>query len=252
MLPTLPLPKEPMMKRFLLSAVFVSVCLAVFSSCPAFATTHTVNQVLLSFDPATLVVSRGDTVEWNWSAGIHTVTSGTGFADPNVGALFDAPLDSANNFTYVFFDTVGAYPYHCTPHQLDGMTGTIVVVGDTTDITQVGLSFNPANVNIKQGDTVRWSWTAGPHTVTSGTGFADPNQGALFSAPLDSANTTVLYTFSDTLGVYPFHCIPHELDGMTGTVTVEANPFTGVAGPSGPVDPIERESTWSDLKALFR
>ncbi|NNE07301.1 MAG: hypothetical protein HKN20_01940 [Gemmatimonadetes bacterium] len=210
------------------------------------------NQGPLSFDPATLVVTRGDTVQWNWSIGIHTVTSGTGFADPNVGALFDAPLDSANEFSYVFFDTVGAYPYHCIPHQLDGMTGTIVVTGDTTDVTQIGLLFSPANVNIRQGDTVRWTWNDGPHTVTSGTGFADPNVGALFDAPLDSANITFLYTFTDTLGTYPYHCIPHQLEGMNGTVTVEANPFTGVAGPDFPVDPLEKESTWSDLKALFR
>lgn len=232
--------------------LLLSLCLLMFAVTSPLAVTHTVNQVLLSFDPATLVISRGDTVQWNWSLGIHTVTSGTGFADPNAGALFDAPLDSANSFTYVFFDTVGAYPYHCIPHQLDGMTGTIVVAGDTTDITQIGLSFSPSNVTVKQGDTVRWSWTAGPHTVTSGTGFADPNEGAIFNAPLDSANTVVLHTFADTLGTYPFHCIPHELDGMTGAVTVEANPFTGVADHDPPVDPVEKESTWSHIKALFQ
>ena len=37
-------------------------------------------------------------------------------------------------------------------------------------ITQVNQSYQPANVIILPGDTVRWVWTDGVHTVTSGTG----------------------------------------------------------------------------------
>jgi hypothetical protein len=67
---------------------------------------------------------------------------------------------------------------------------------------------------------VRWVWSAGSHTVTSGTGGADPNAGSLFDAPLTSASTTFQYVFN-TAGTYPYFCRPHESFGMTGTITVD-------------------------------
>lgn len=70
-----------------------AVVLMLMSATTAMAVTHTVNQVGLTFQPDDLTIEIGDTVEWNWSTGSHTVTSGLGNGDPNAGNLFDAPLN---------------------------------------------------------------------------------------------------------------------------------------------------------------
>jgi len=103
------------------------VVFALGATGAALAATHTVTQSNLTFSPASLTISVGDTVQWVWTAGTHTVTSGTGGADPDAGALFDSPLTTdAPLFEYVF-TTAGTVPYFCRPHETFGMTGTIVV-----------------------------------------------------------------------------------------------------------------------------
>lgn len=106
--------------------VFLSV-LAIFWLPTLHAETHTVTQINLTFSPSSLTIAAGDTVRWVRTAGSHTVTNGTGAADPNAGTLFDAPLNlTTPSFEYVF--TVPAtYPYFCRPHESFGMTGTITV-----------------------------------------------------------------------------------------------------------------------------
>ena len=107
-----------------------STALLVFCllSAQLFAATVQINQSGLTFDPDTITIQAGDTVEWNWSGGSHTVTSGTGAADPDVGLLFDEPLNSSNPTVSYTFDTAGDYPYFCRPHELCGMTGIIHVL----------------------------------------------------------------------------------------------------------------------------
>ena len=49
------------------------------------------------------------------------------------------------------------------------MIALLPIVGNaqvTHVVTQVGTSFSPANITIETGDTVRWEWTSGIHTVT--------------------------------------------------------------------------------------
>lgn len=89
------------------------------------------------------------------------------------------------------------------------------------NIDQISTSFQPADITIQVGDMVVWNHTSGSHTVTNGTGAADPNAGTMFDAPLNSSNTTFQYTFN-TAGTVPYFCRPHEGFGMKGTITVEA------------------------------
>ena len=97
----------------------------------AVAATHTVDQVGVTFDPDDITITVGDTVEWVWSSSSHTVTNGTGPADPNVGTLFDDPLDVGNTpFSYTF-NSVGDVPYFCRPHFSLNMTGIVRVQGTT-------------------------------------------------------------------------------------------------------------------------
>ena len=102
-----------------------AVMLAFLVNGAAAQTTHQVNQTGFSFVPAGLTIQAGDVVQWNWSSGFHTVTSGLPCTPDG---LFDAPLDPGHPQFSRLFDTPGTYPYFCRPHCLMGMTGTIIVV----------------------------------------------------------------------------------------------------------------------------
>jgi len=201
---------------------------------PASAVVHTVTQVGLTFDPEDLTVNVGDTVEWVWATGIHTVTSGTDLTDPNLGGVFDQPLDSSQPSVSFTFNETGEVPYLCRFHFGLGMTGVIrVATGVTHTINQVGVTFVPDDLSINLGDTVEWIWSSGLHTVTNGTDFSDPNFGALFDAPFDEANPSFSFTFF-TSGEVPYFCQPHLTLGMTGIVRIQdPTPVLDLPGQSG-------------------
>lgn len=104
-----------------------------------------------------------------------------------------------------------------------------VVVGPIVNVTLDAGSFSPVNPMITVGQTVRWTNTNGPHTVTSNTGGAgcnpvsaeafDSNPG--FPAnPLDTMGNgaTFEHTFN-VPGTYAYHCKVHGC-GMAGTIMV--------------------------------
>jgi plastocyanin len=105
-----------------------------------------------------------------------------------------------------------------------------VVVPPKTWQVSVGdkgaLSYSPAALNIKVGDSVKWTWASGGHTVTSGMNGAADNK---FCSPADmncakgatsNANATYTHLFK-AAGAYPYFCLPHAFAGMTGTITVK-------------------------------
>jgi len=91
------------------------------------AKTFVVQTQNTSFVPGVVTIAAGDTVRWEWTSLVHTVTSGSGPSDPNVGSLFDAPLDSTHPVFIHRFTQVGSVSYFCRFHFLMGMTGTVVV-----------------------------------------------------------------------------------------------------------------------------
>lgn len=104
--------------------------LAAAAAVPTSAAIFVVQQTSLTFSPDNITVTEGDTVRWMRTSLSHTVTSGTGATDPEVGAFFDAPLNAANpTFQYVF-TVAGDVPYFCRPHELMGMTGIVHVQPD--------------------------------------------------------------------------------------------------------------------------
>ena len=121
---------------------FLRRALLVFTLCPALsviAATIDIQQSGLTFDPAEITIERGTTVQWIWNSGSHTVTSGTGAADPDVGSLFDEPLNNGSPSVSYTFDTTGDFPYFCRPHEGSGMTGLIHVV-EPPSFTRIGVS----------------------------------------------------------------------------------------------------------------
>lgn len=91
------------------------------------AAVHQVTVRNFEFDPVNVVVAPGDTVQWIWESGSHTVTSGDPPCVPD-GLYFDEPINSGSP-TYSYVVPMGApssIPYFCIPH-CPLMAGTITV-----------------------------------------------------------------------------------------------------------------------------
>ena len=99
-------------------------------------------------------------------------------------------------------------------------------------INQKGIAFSPSSVTVAPGDTIRWVYTGGFHTVTSGANCTPDGQfdGILslksaqfvWKVPASAAGTTI-----------PYYCSPHCIFGMTGTITVTTPPVEHVITQSG-------------------
>ncbi len=103
------------MNRKLLAAL-VLLCLLGFSlsTVAGEGETETVDIENFAFSPDMVVVLNGTTVTWtNLDADNHTVTADDGAFDSGL-------LEQGESFSYTF-DTLGTFPYHCTPHP--SMTG---------------------------------------------------------------------------------------------------------------------------------
>jgi Plastocyanin len=88
----------------------------------------------------------------------------------------------------------------------DAFGSTIVIIRD--------FQFTPAQVRVRAGTKVTWVNCGAPgtdsHTSTADAGTWD--------SPLLTPGKTFTQSFA-TVGVFPYHCVPHP--GMLGTVTVE-------------------------------
>jgi plastocyanin len=106
-------------------------------------------------------------------------------------------------------------------------------------VNQFGFYFSPREIVIEPGDSVRWVWSGGTHTVTEGTdGMIDGNE--LFHSPLTSSVPTFTFTFTPAFlaanpapgGRYDYFCFHHFVSGMTGVIRV-ANPVPGTSSCFG-------------------
>ena len=95
------------------------------TGCTASSATQTtsVSMVDMSFSPACIKVTSGQTVTWtNNSSLTHTVTT-----DSGAPVSFDSGnLGAGGTFSYTF-TSAGTVPYHCTLHVAYGMRGTVIV-----------------------------------------------------------------------------------------------------------------------------
>jgi plastocyanin len=83
---------------------------------------------------------------------------------------------------------------------------TIVIIRD--------FQFTPAQVHVRAGTKVTWV-NCGPAGTDSHTSTADAGA---WNSPLLVPGATFTQSFA-TVGVFPYHCVPHP--GMLGAVTVE-------------------------------
>lgn len=174
-----------------------------------------------AFVPTTVTIEAGDTVNFVWAAGVHTVTSGVS-SDPadDPGALFDVSLDAAHPLFSYTFTATGTYSFFDRLHET-GLVGTVIVQPHEVVVEIVDNAFTPEHVYVFAGDSVRWQWIEGTHTVTSGASSSPAdNPGALFNAVSTQAQPVFIHVFA-VPGVYPYFCLPHEAMGMGGSVTVQ-------------------------------
>ncbi len=85
------------------------------------------------FDPSTVTIQPGDTVEWTWSGTFaHTVTSGL---EGKYNGLFNTGAH-VTPFTFSFtFPNAGYFDYYCSIHYSMGMTGVVHVVAPQSSAT---------------------------------------------------------------------------------------------------------------------
>lgn len=97
------------------------------------------------------------------------------------------------------------------------------------DVAPGGLFFSPSTVNVKAGDTVRWTWKGSGHSVTSG---LPGGSSGLFDSGVHNSGFTFSFTFSDA-GSFDYHCTPHGLCcNMVGKVVVAAATPTPTPTPT--------------------
>jgi plastocyanin len=82
-----------------------------------------------AFSPNPIQTKVGDTIVWTNNDSVpHTVTSGTGPNDPNMGKDFDVgistPISPGSTFSHKF-TTAGEFPYFCQIHPT--MVGNVIV-----------------------------------------------------------------------------------------------------------------------------
>jgi len=106
---------------------------------------------------------------------------------------------------------------------------TTTMAGPTTHVVHVGpeggFTFAPSSLTIQAGDTVRWVWSSGGHSVVSGSDgnadgrFCSPSNTGCTNPPLSDSGATYDHTFAQP-GTFPYYCSVHFSIGMTGTITV--------------------------------
>lgn len=194
-----------------------------------------------AFLPQIVTINAGDTVTWTWVGGQHLLTSGLPNGAPGTpdepGLLFEAPINQTQtSFSYTFpqFQPLGFTFFDANnPTQV----GFIQMNSDeqTFVVTVLDNVFEPEDVYLFQGDTVRWEHEPGRmlHTITSGASSQpQDNPGALFDAISSDAHPVFEFQFTMP-GPQPYFCIPHEAMGMGGTIHVQSRFLRGDTNRDG-------------------
>ncbi|MGD1863571.1 MAG: plastocyanin [Phormidesmis sp.] len=122
-------------RALMMAALVISSC-AVLAA-PAFAADQTVKMGsdggLLVFEPATVTISKGDTVTWennkmaphNVIFDENSVPGGKAVADQLTNKQLT--FSPGESYSSTFDVEPGEYTYYCAPHRGAGMVGKIIV-----------------------------------------------------------------------------------------------------------------------------
>src|SRR6267143_17046 len=218
------------------------------------------------YDPADIIIRPGDTVTWDATGGVHTVTSVATLANGSflfdsspvftlAGALADmGPGKLLAPGSVYDLDTtslaVGTYKVFCRIHP--GMQGNVTIttgpavqrivnaVAGWGDHVYAVQAFAPENITVPQGTIIRWTLMnpTEPHTITLSNSTAivrdsSPNFNPPGPPPVMIPGTPTAhfsYTFN-VEGTYVYFCKLHAyqiVQSFAGMMgTVHVVPWTG-------------------------
>ena len=146
-----------------LRSVFPGVLL--FSVSSLLGATVTVEMRNNFFSPATVNINAGDTVTWVQRGSNHDTVSSDGLWSSGI-------LAPGRTFSFTF-NNAGAFRYFCTPHQNQGMIGTVNVQGAANTPPTVTLTAPANGATFLTTDTITFSANASDNgSVTSVQFFA--------------------------------------------------------------------------------
>ncbi len=184
------------------------------------------------FNPATLNINRGDTV--NWVDADTTPHNIVGTSSNATSVIKKTAIDAGSY--KVTFTAAGAYKYECQVH-LPEMVGVINVSNKTSSSSGHGAAagtttqgitikmqpvagkpgqyvFNPATVSIKAGTVVNWvDVDSTPHNIV---GTSNNALNVIHKTAIDATSYSVTFK---TPGTYKYECQVH-LPEMVGQITV--------------------------------
>src|SRR6266446_3802829 len=133
-----------------ITAVIAALFLALWPTAARAATvTVMVGPNCFCFSPSEVTINPGDTVRWTFSSSGHSTTSGMP-GSPN-GIWDSGILNQGAMFTHTF-NSVGSFPYYCTPHGSLGMVGTVTVVSASPTPTPTPTSTPPPTAAFFMGE----------------------------------------------------------------------------------------------------
>lgn len=105
-------------------------------------------------------------------------------------------------------------------------TAGTTAAGDESTVVTVGpggsLSFDPDEVTVATGTTVRWEWASGGHNVRPSSQPSDADWSGTEGGDGDTYGSGHTHEFAfEVAGTYDYYCAPHRSSGMTGSVVVE-------------------------------
>ncbi len=165
----------------------------IFTSFYSNATIHIVKvwNGYFQFLDRDITIQLGDTVQWlplDVPSMVHTITSTN---IPTGAVAFDqiwqAPADTF--FQYIP-QIAGLYEYECTPHVLNGMTGSITVMGWPTSISENEVMEN--NTSVYPNPATNYIDFRGSNTGSSYKIYAVTGEVASFGITLGPVNISTL------------------------------------------------------------
>ena len=130
----------------------------------------------------TTTIHVGDTVQWNWMSGPHSVTSGT--CQPGGGyygggcatdGIWNSGVQSASHSFSRTFDQQGSFPYYCAIHG-SMMIGVVMVEAAAGPAPSADFRFQPTGpivgtmvhfADASTGGPTSWSWDFGDGHVAN-------------------------------------------------------------------------------------
>ncbi|HUU85283.1 MAG TPA: CHRD domain-containing protein [Phycisphaerae bacterium] len=102
---------------------------------------------------------------------------------------------------------------------LSALAAAGIATAATHEVIVRNFEFDPADITVAPGDTVRWVWESGSHTVTSGTDCTYDE--LYFDDPMTSGDPDFEFVIPDDVAEIPYFCRPHCFLGMVGLITVD-------------------------------